>query len=128
VWALLVGISAVVSGAAAHSLSLVGFGLEAMIDGTASAVLAWHFRVEPRDSDRAHRVEHVAHRLIGITLAIVAAYTAAQATRSLVTQSEPSDTTSGAVLAAASLVVLPVLAVMKLRLAAHPSGLATTAS
>ncbi len=74
------------------------------------------FRVERRDPDRAHRVEHAAHRLIGITLLIVAAYIAAQAIRSLATDSEPSDTTSGAVIA--SLVVLPVLAVVKLRLAA----------
>jgi divalent metal cation (Fe/Co/Zn/Cd) transporter len=133
-WAILVGGAAVVSGAVAHSLGLVGFGLNSMIDGSASAVLIWRFRVEQRDPDRAHRVEHAAHRIVGITMMIVAAYIAAQAVRSLIIRTEPRDTTVGAVIAVASLLVLPLLAAVKLRLAGQldsralrGDGLLTTA-
>jgi divalent metal cation (Fe/Co/Zn/Cd) transporter len=116
-WAILVGGAAVVSGVAAHSLGLVGFGLNSLIDGSASAVLIWRFRVEQRDPDRAHRVEHAAHGVVGMTMMVVAAYIGVQAIRSLITRAEPRNSTAGVVIAAASLLVLPFLAVVKLRLA-----------
>jgi cation diffusion facilitator family transporter len=116
-WSLVVGTVAVVSGVAEHSLALVALGLESLIDGSASVMLVWRFRVEQRDPDRARRVEHVASRVIAITLLVVAAYVTAQAVRALVIGSEPEGEVAGVVIAAASIVVLPFLAIAKFRLA-----------
>jgi divalent metal cation (Fe/Co/Zn/Cd) transporter len=116
-WSLVVGTVAVGSGVAESSLALVALGLESLIDGSASVMLVWRFGVERRDPDRARRMEHVASRVIAITLLVVAAYVAAQAVRALVTGSEPDGEVAGVVIAAASIVVLPFLAVAKFRLA-----------
>jgi divalent metal cation (Fe/Co/Zn/Cd) transporter len=118
-WALLVGIAAILAGRAAHSLALVGFGLDSAVDGTASAVLVWRFRVERREPERAHRVERTANRVVAVILLVVATYVAVEACRSLATRSEPTSTVIGISLAAASLIVLPGLAAVKLRLASQ---------
>ncbi|MCU1455881.1 MAG: cation transporter [Acidimicrobiales bacterium] len=116
-WALVVGVAAVASGLAAHALALVGFGLDAVVDGSASAVLVWRFRVEHREPERAERVEHLAHRAVAMTLIAIAGYLVIGAITSLVTRSVPRSTAIGTGLAVASVLVLPVLAAWKVRLA-----------
>jgi divalent metal cation (Fe/Co/Zn/Cd) transporter len=116
-WALIVGVAAVVSGAAAGSMALVGFGLDSVIDGSASVVLVWRFRAEHDNPDSSARVERVAGRLVAVALLVVAAYIGVEAVRSLATRTGPSTTPVGVTIAAASLLVLPVLAVRKRRLA-----------
>jgi divalent metal cation (Fe/Co/Zn/Cd) transporter len=117
VWALAVGVAAIGAGATARSLALVAFGLESLLDGSASVVLVWRFHVEAASSARADRVEHVAVRIIGGVLLMAGTYIAVQAIRELATRSGPARTTVGVVLAAASVLLLPVLAFVKLRLA-----------
>jgi divalent metal cation (Fe/Co/Zn/Cd) transporter len=117
VWSSAIGIVSIAAGVSAHSVALVGFGLESLIDGTASAVLVWRFRVERSDAVRAERVEHVAERSVAITLLAVAVFLTAESVRALVTGSRPEATPLGVVLTVASVLVLPGLAVMKLRLA-----------
>ena len=46
VWAVLVGAAALVAGFVASSTALVGFGLDSLVDGGASATLVWRFRHE----------------------------------------------------------------------------------
>lgn len=118
-WALGVGSGATISGIAAGSAALVGFGLNSVIDGSASAVLVWRFRVERTNPDRAERVENVAGRLIAVSLLIVAAYLTVRAFQSLGAQMGPGEAGIGLYLAGGSLFVLPVLAVRKLRLASQ---------
>ena len=45
-WNMLVGGSAVVTAIATGSLSLIGFGINAVVDSSASAVLVCRFRAE----------------------------------------------------------------------------------
>jgi len=118
-WAFVVGIAAILIGTAARSLALVGFGLDSAVDGTASAVLIWRFRIEGREPERAHRVERTANRVVAVILLVVATYVAAEACRSLATRSAPTSTVIGISLAAAALIVLPGLAAVKLRLASR---------
>ena len=117
VWALGVGIAAIGVGTADRSLALVGFGLNSLVDGSASAVLVWRFSLEGRSADRANRVEHVALRLVGAALLSAATYVAVQAVRDLTTPSGPTPTTLAILLAGVSVLVLPLLAFIKLRLA-----------
>ncbi len=90
VWAGAVGAAALVTGAISRSLALVAFGLDSFVDGSASAMLVW---------------------------LLAATYVTVQAIRNLTTGSGPTSSTLGLALAAASVLVLPVLAWMKLRLA-----------
>ncbi|HEY4378143.1 MAG TPA: cation transporter [Acidimicrobiales bacterium] len=116
-WAVVVGLAALGAGISAGSLALIGFGIDSTIDGAASVGLIWRFRAEKQDPARAERVEHLAERIVAIVLALVALYLTVQGIRSLATHAAPAHTTLGTVLATASVLVLPVLAVTKVRIA-----------
>ncbi len=60
VWSIVVGLAALVSGLAAGSLALVGFGLDSVVDSSASVVLVWRFKVEGLRPHHAARVEQIA--------------------------------------------------------------------
>jgi divalent metal cation (Fe/Co/Zn/Cd) transporter len=122
VWSIVVGVAALVSGFAAGSLALIGFGLDSVIDSSASVVLVWRFRVEGLRPHHAERVERVAARAVGITLIVIALYIVAGSAHSLATGSSPETSALGITLAAISVVVLPGVAVWKVRLAGRLSS------
>jgi divalent metal cation (Fe/Co/Zn/Cd) transporter len=116
-WALAAGIAAIGTGVTAGSVGLLAFGLDSLVDGTASGVLIWRFSMEAQSEADHERIEHIAVRLIGAALVISAIYVTIQAIVELANQSGPASTTVGLALAGASVLVLPVLAAVKLRLA-----------
>ena len=113
----LVGIVAVVVGSATQSLSLLGFGADAVIDSAASVVLVWRFRTEIRQPHRADRIEQVAERLIGFVLLVLAGYLAVSAVTALINGSHPDSSTLRVILLFAGIAVLPALAIAKYRTA-----------
>jgi divalent metal cation (Fe/Co/Zn/Cd) transporter len=117
VWAGLVGAAAVTAGIAASSVALVGFGANSLLDGSASAILVWRFRHEHLGGD-ADAVERRAGYVVGAAMAAVALYLTISAVSSLAGHSEPDRSGLGIALVAASVLVFPVLARAKLRLAA----------
>ena len=116
-WNLLFGSLAVLVATATGSSSLVGFGLDAVVDAVASVVLVWRFREERTDEDRAQRIERVALRVVGVSLVCAATYVSIRSIVSLLDHSGPEASTFGRVLAGASAVVLPFLARAKIRVA-----------
>ena len=118
-WSGIVGSLAIASALTSGSLSLLGFGVDAVIDAVASAVLIWRFRVERREPERAARVEHLAERVVGLALLVLALYLATGAVRAIVAQTHPEATALSIGLLIASAVVLPPLALAKYRVAAR---------
>jgi divalent metal cation (Fe/Co/Zn/Cd) transporter len=116
-WAALVGTAAVAAGALTGSLALLAFGLDSVIDGSASGVLVWRFRLELRRPGRPGHAERTAARAVGTAMLAAAVYVLAQAARSLFIGAHPGQNAIGLVLLAGSLVVLPVLGYIKLQLA-----------
>lgn len=116
-WAALAGGSSLVAGLVASSLALVGLGANAMLDGTASAVLVWRFRNERSARADPDAVERRAALAVGVLMIAVALYLAASSVSVLASHSVPEESPVGIALAAASVVVLPLLARAKLRLA-----------
>lgn len=119
VWSGIVGSIAVYVALASGSLSLLGFGADAVIDAVASVVLVWRFMVETRQPHRADRVEQAAERAVGLALIALAMYLALGAVRVLVVGGHPETSTIALVLLIASVVVLPPLALAKNRVAAR---------
>jgi divalent metal cation (Fe/Co/Zn/Cd) transporter len=117
VWALLVGATSVAAGLAAGSTALVGFGLDSLVDGGASATLVWRFTHERRGTRSAELLERRAARIVGGILLVIGVYLVARATVALAEASGPESSPLGMTLTAASVLVLPVLASAKLRLA-----------
>ncbi len=118
-WSGVAGSFAVYAALLSGSLSLLGFGADAVIDAVASAALIWRFTAESRRPDDAHRFEQRAERVVGFALIVLALYLIAGGLRSLSAQEHPEASWATIVLLAASVAVLPVLAIAKYRVAAH---------
>jgi divalent metal cation (Fe/Co/Zn/Cd) transporter len=110
------GIIAILAGLTAGSIALVGFGADSLIEVTASLTAIWQLRSDSNPG-RRERSERISLRIIGILFLALAAYVAADATPSLLTRQAPDASVVGLVLASASLVVMPLLASAKRRIA-----------
>jgi divalent metal cation (Fe/Co/Zn/Cd) transporter len=117
-WNSVVGTLALVISILDDSPALAGFALNALLDSSASAVLVWRFSRERRDPAGAERLERRAQYGVAVAMVMVALYVGFQATRGLLEGSHPKASVFGAVVAAASLVVLPWLGKLKLDVAA----------
>ncbi len=115
-WNLVEGLIAVVAGAVAGSVSLIGFGLDSGIEVSAALILAWRLSKERRNTCMAD-FDHRATRLIALSFAALAVYVAVESVRHLVAAERPEASPVGIVLAALSLVAMPLLARAKRRLA-----------
>jgi len=116
-WSGLAGSLAVYGALVGGSLTMLGFGVDAVIDAVASCVLVWRFLVEGREPERATRVEHLAERVVGLALIALAAYLVFGALRALVMQVHPETSFESLAILIASAVALPPLAIAKYRLA-----------
>lgn len=112
-----VGIVAVVVGLALGRLSLLGFGFDSAVDSVASVVLIWRFRIESAEPHRAARAEHVAERVVGIVLLVLAAYLAISSIQALLAGSHPEASGLGIGISVVSVLALPPLALAKRRVA-----------
>lgn len=115
-WAILTGGASVAAGVIASSAALIGFGLDSLLDGGASAVLVWRFREDLRGHPHSHLLEQRAARVVGALLALIALYLVLQSVHSLANHTGPEASVVGLTITGASLFVLPVLARAKLRL------------
>jgi divalent metal cation (Fe/Co/Zn/Cd) transporter len=112
---------AIWAGTEAGSIALFGFGLDSVIECAAAAVLLWRLRVETKseDTERIEAAERRVHRFVGMTFLALAAYVVAQAALTLASRSHPEASLVGIGLAAASLAIMPLIALAKMRVAAR---------
>ncbi|GHE15073.1 cation transporter [Streptomyces alanosinicus] len=106
-------IAALTAGTLASSTALIGFGLDSVIEVSSAATVAWQF------SAREHAVrearEKTALRIIALSFFALAAYIAVDAVHALSGTGEATRSWPGIVLAALSLVVMPVLSAAQRR-------------
>jgi len=95
---------ALAAGAAASSTALTGFGLDSVVEVGSAAAVAWQFAAPD-----PHRREKTALRLIAVSFFALAAYVTVEAGRALLGAAEPDHSPVGIGLAAASLLVMPLL-------------------
>jgi divalent metal cation (Fe/Co/Zn/Cd) transporter len=116
-WNVIEGIVAITAAWVAGSRALAGFGLDSAVESISATVLLWRLGAERRDPQRVERVERVATRAIGASFLVLAAFVAVEAIRSLAIGDEPDASPVGIALTLVSLVVMPVLANRKRRVA-----------
>jgi divalent metal cation (Fe/Co/Zn/Cd) transporter len=95
---------AITAGTVAGSTALVGFGLDSIIEVASATAVAWQF--SGRDPEARERV---ALRIISVSFFALAAYVSIESVRALAGAGDVEHSTVGIVLAAVSLVVMPVL-------------------
>jgi len=112
------GIVAIVAGIAAGSVALTGFGVDSVIEVTSGVLLWWRLRAELGVARVGPAVEARAARWAGVLLLALAVFIVVESGRRLLTSDRPGESVVGIVVTALSLIVMPLLARAKLRLAA----------
>jgi divalent metal cation (Fe/Co/Zn/Cd) transporter len=103
-------IVALAEGSRVSSSALIGFGLDSMIEVSSAAAVAWQFAAKDPETR-----EKTALRFIAFSFFALAAYVAIDAVASLLGLREPRPSIVGIVVAAASLLVMPVLSMAQRR-------------
>jgi len=117
---------AIISGLAAGSIALVGFGIDSIIEVTSGLGLVWRLRSDLIPA-RRERAERLSLRIVGVCFIALAVYVGLDAVIFLSHSEAPSESIPGIALAAASLIVMPLLARAKRHVAVRISSPALTA-
>ncbi|HEV2387716.1 MAG TPA: cation transporter [Candidatus Acidoferrales bacterium] len=115
-WNALEAVLAIATGALAGSIALVGFGFESVIEVGSGGVLLWLLLADRQDHARQRR-EAMALKLVGISFFVLAAYIAGEAAHLLIDRHAPESSYLGMAIAVASMIVMPLLARGKRRVA-----------
>lgn len=107
---LIEAVVALWAGGAADSSALLGFGLDSIIEVGSALALSWQF-----SSKDPERREYLTLRIIAVSFFALAAFVSAEAVRSLLGAGEAQHSTPGIVIAALSLVIMPVLSWLQRR-------------
>lgn len=107
-WNSVEGLVAIIAGALAGSISLVGFGIDSFIEVISGSVLLWRMSVDA-DAKRRERNEKLSLRIVGVCFLALAAYVGYESISDLVARKAPEHSVPGIVLACVSLVVMPLL-------------------
>jgi divalent metal cation (Fe/Co/Zn/Cd) transporter len=109
-------IVSLVAGIVSGSIALVGFGIDSVIEVSASIAAQWRLRAH-LDPMRREHVEDITLRLIGWSFVALAVYVAVDSAHTLVTQEHPDRSVIGVLILCLSTIVMPLLARAKRRVA-----------
>jgi divalent metal cation (Fe/Co/Zn/Cd) transporter len=104
------GAIAIAAGVGAGSTALIGFGLDSFVEVSSAVVVVWQFRARLPESR-----EQLALKLIAVSFFALAGWVTFEAARTLVAGNEAESSPVGIGLAAASLIVMPLLVRAKRR-------------
>ena len=113
-WTSLEAIAGIGAGVLAGSIALIGFGADSVIEMASSAILLWRLNHESGE-----RRERTAQRLVGVCFFLLALYVGWEAIELLVKRQPPAVSYFGIIFSALCLIVMPLLARAKRRIAAR---------
>lgn len=117
VWNSLEGLVSIAAGVIAGSVSLIGFGLDSLIEVTSGVALLWRFHHD-LNASRSEQVERISLRIVGWCFILLAVYLLYESGSTLIQHESPKRSIPGICIAAVSLIVMPLLARAKRRVAA----------
>jgi len=108
------GILSIFAGLMAGSTSLLGFGLDSVVESFSATVLVWRFRKgRGMPDDEVEKLEKKALKYIGFTFLILGFYVLYESTSKIYTGEISNPSLLGILIALASIVVMPILFYMK---------------
>jgi divalent metal cation (Fe/Co/Zn/Cd) transporter len=121
VWMVIEAAVAIGSGILAHSLTLVAFGADSIIELIAGAVLLWRLTIEARGASlaRVNRAEKISSWVVGLALLLLAVYIVVASSTKLWTHQGAESTYVGIGLAIASGIIMPILSCLKQKIGAE---------
>ena len=119
-WNVIEGVVAIAAGVVAGSIALVGFGLDSYIEVASGLVLIWRLRKHGfTEEEEEEAAEKRAVLFVGVTFFLLAVYVIYESGKKLFFQERPEESLIGIILAFLSLIVMPLLAVYKKKIAAE---------
>lgn len=114
-WMVVEAVTGIGAGIAAHSLALVAFGADSVIELVAGLTLLWRLSLEMNGGrpERVRRAEKTASYVVGIALLVLAVYVVAAAVYDLASRSAAKVSPVGIGLALAALLLMSYLAKAK---------------
>lgn len=122
-WNIAEAAIAIGAGIAAGSIALVGFGADSLVECVSGAALWWRLQTHEADEARERR----ALKLVGASFLLIAAWVVFDAAKALIEREAPEVSVIGIGLSILSLIVMPLLARAKRRVAAELESRALTA-
>ena len=116
------GAVAISAGLVAGLVSLVGFGFDSGIESAVALLVGLRLAARLRHGDADQRKERRTLRAVALTFFLLAAYVGFEGVRSLMDDEPPDQSLVGIVLLTASIIVMPVLAAAKQRVALQLGG------
>jgi divalent metal cation (Fe/Co/Zn/Cd) transporter len=114
-WNCTEAVVGILAGVAAGSIALIGFAIDSLIETFSGLTLLWRLQQHDRDEYR----ERIARKLVGGSLLLLALYVAVDSVKSILAHEAPHESIVGIALAGVSLIVMPLLARAKRRVAAR---------
>jgi divalent metal cation (Fe/Co/Zn/Cd) transporter len=119
-WNVIEGVVAIASGVLAGSIALVGFGLDSYIEVASGLVLIWRLRKHGFGNlEEEEAAERKAILFVGVTFFLLAFYVIYESGRKLLLHEHPDESLVGIILAIVSLIVMPLLAAYKKKIASE---------
>jgi len=120
-WMIIEMVVSISAGIAAGSILLTAFGVDSLIELISGGILLWRLRIESRggDVDRVEQAEHKAAWLVAVALGLLCVYVFVSAVYSLTVHAKPENTILGIGIAAAAVLIMPYLAIIKRRVSSH---------
>ena len=116
------GLVAVTAGVLAGLVSLVGFGLDSGIESAAAVLVGLRLAARLRHGEPDEGKERRTLKAVAVTFYLLATYVVVEGVRALLGDEEPDASVVGIVLLRSSLVVMPLLARAKRRVALRLGG------
>lgn len=111
---VLEGFFSLLAGYLAGSPALVGFGLDSVVESASGCVLIWRLTRHGRVSaEEEESVERLSVRLVGLSFFLLGGYVLFESAKKLYLHEQPDPSLFGIIIAASSLVIMPVLAYAK---------------
>jgi divalent metal cation (Fe/Co/Zn/Cd) transporter len=112
------GVLSILIGYLSGSIALVGFGFDSGVESISGGLLIWRLKKHGKiDQEEEERIEKRTVKLVGYSFFILGAYVFIEAARKLYLQAVPDPTIAGIIIAALSLIIMPILAKKKLKTA-----------
>ncbi len=107
-WNIIEGMIAIAAAIAAGSVALLGFGIDSFVETISGLILIWRLRAENNrmPSLEVERLDRRAHRLVGGSLSLLAAYIAFDAITTLLFHERPEPSWIGIAVTTVSMGVM----------------------
>lgn len=113
---ILEGVVSILAGVIAGSIALVGFGLDSFVESLSGGVMIWRLRQHGKLSrEEEEKIEKKAVKLVGYTFFILGIYVLYESLKKLYLREIPDPSLLGIIIAILSIIVMPVLFLMKYR-------------